>query len=233
MATPVIMPKFGMAQEDGTIIRWLKQEGDRVEKGETLLEVQTDKVDMEVESPANGVLRDIRFGKDVTVAVTTVIAVVANEADEARIHAGEPLAPAPMSSPLSGPLSGPIPEPSGPPGAAQARGESRATPVAQRVAQAHGVSLEGVAGSGPAGRIVRADVERAGTGVEAPAPIVSSLLRATPAARRLAGEAGISLTAIIGSGPSGRVQAADVQAAALEPEKAAPISPETRPTGGP
>ncbi|MGL4650965.1 MAG: dihydrolipoamide acetyltransferase family protein, partial [Caldilineaceae bacterium] len=83
------------------------------------------------------------------------------------------------------------------------------------------------------GRIVRADVERAGTGVEAPAPIVSSLLRATPAARRLAGEAGISLTAVIGSGPSGRVQAADVQAAALEPEKAAPISPETRPTGGP
>ncbi|MFN3335063.1 MAG: biotin/lipoyl-containing protein, partial [Caldilinea sp.] len=74
MATPVIMPKFGMAQEEGTIIRWLKQAGEWVEKGETILEVQTDKIDMEVEAPASGVLTDVRYGADATVPVTTVIA---------------------------------------------------------------------------------------------------------------------------------------------------------------
>jgi pyruvate dehydrogenase E2 component (dihydrolipoamide acetyltransferase) len=212
MATPVIMPKFGMAQEDGTIIRWLKQEGEPVEKGETLLEVQTDKVDMEVESPATGVLRDIRFGPDVTVPVTTVIALVASAADEARIRSGEP--PVPAAGAAVPPLTAPE---------TPARSDGRVTPVAQRVAAAHGLSLQGVEGSGPAGRIMRADVERAGElpspasatlpAPEPPPPSDAGPRRATPAARRLAREAGLTLEAIAGSGPAARVQAADVERA--------------------
>lgn len=90
MATPVIMPKFGMAQEDGTIIRWLKHEGEMVTKGEAILEVQTDKVDMEVEAPAAGILRDVRYGVDATMPVTTVIALIAAPGEEARIAQAAP-----------------------------------------------------------------------------------------------------------------------------------------------
>lgn len=209
MATPVIMPKFGMAQEEGTIIRWLKQEGERVEKGDILLEVQTDKVDMEVEASAAGVLRDVRYGAQATVPVTTVIALLASEADEARIHAGEalarPAAPPPQREEAPGAPGAPV--------APSANGAGRATPVAQRVAQAHGLSLHGVAGSGPAGRIMRADVERVSVAPDS-IPDAGRTLRATPAARRLALAAGLELAQVTGSGPQARIQAADVQAAA-------------------
>ncbi len=236
MATPVIMPKFGMAQEEGTIIRWLKQEGERVEKGETLLEVQTDKVDMEVEATTAGVLRDIRFGAQATVPVTTVIALLASEADEARIHAGESIHAAPHHAPAAAPSqpmpSEPAPSEPAPPvltpaaldepaqSAASPNGAGRATPVAQRVAQAHGLSLDGLAGSGPAGRITRADVERANAApTPAAAADASRTLRATPAARRLAQQAGLVLAQVPGSGPLARIQAADVHAA-VEAERA-------------
>ncbi|MCA9579908.1 MAG: dihydrolipoamide acetyltransferase, partial [Myxococcales bacterium] len=66
MATPVIMPKFGMAQEEGTILRWHKAEGDHVHKGDVILEVMTDKVDMEVEALRDGILAGVRYGPDTT-----------------------------------------------------------------------------------------------------------------------------------------------------------------------
>ncbi len=84
MPTPVIMPKFGMAQEEGTIIRWLKEAGDAVVKGETILEVQTDKIDMEVEAPVTGILAEIRYGVDATVPVTTIIASILQPGERAR-----------------------------------------------------------------------------------------------------------------------------------------------------
>lgn len=196
MATPVIMPKFGMAQEEGTIIRWLKQEGERVEKGETLLEVQTDKIDMEVEAPASGVLTDVRYGPDATVPVTTVIALIA---------APEEIAASPQGPASSTPSAG-----------------VRVSPVAQRMAAATGVDLTQVIGSGPQGRIVKSDVAGA---LQAQAPQRSQpqedgtqRVRATPAARRLAREHGVALAALIGSGPQGRIQAADVEKA-LRSEK--------------
>ncbi|GIV68732.1 dihydrolipoamide acetyltransferase family protein [Caldilinea sp.] len=195
MATPVIMPKFGMAQEEGTIIRWLKQEGERVEKGETLLEVQTDKIDMEVEAPASGVLTDVRYGPDATVPVTTVIALIAAPEEVAAAEAR------PSSAPSAG---------------------VRVSPVAQRMAAATGVDLTQVTGSGPQGRIVKSDVAGA---LQAQAPQRAQpqedetrRVRATPAARRLAREHGIALAALTGSGPQGRIQAADVEKA-LSSEK--------------
>lgn len=195
MATPVIMPKFGMAQEEGTIIRWLKQEGERVEKGETLLEVQTDKIDMEVEAPASGVLTDVRYGPDATVPVTTVIALIAAPEEVAAAEAR------PSSAPSAG---------------------VRVSPVAQRMAAATGVDLTQVTGSGPQGRIVKSDVASA---LQAQAPQRAQpqedetrRVRATPAARRLAREHGVALAALTGSGPQGRIQAADVEKA-LSSEK--------------
>ncbi len=87
MATPVMMPRFGMAQEEGTITRWLKHEGEAVTKGEVILEVLTDKVEIGVVAPATGILRDIRYDVDATVAVSTVIALIAAPDEEARIRA--------------------------------------------------------------------------------------------------------------------------------------------------
>lgn len=201
MPTPVIMPKFGMAQEEGTIIRWLKQAGDVVKKGETLLEVQTDKIDMEVEATVDGILTDVRFGADATVPVTTVIAYIAApgevlaSAQPAPAEAAASARPAPESTPSA---------------------EVRASPVAQRMAAATGVDLTQLAGSGPAGRIVKRDVAGAladVTSASAPATSiadVASPLRATPAARRLARTHGVDLTMLQGSGPAGRIQAVDV-----------------------
>ncbi|GIK73209.1 MAG: dihydrolipoamide acetyltransferase component of pyruvate dehydrogenase complex [Chloroflexota bacterium] len=202
MATPVIMPKFGMAQEEGTIIRWLKQAGERVEKGETILEVQTDKIDMEVEAPASGVLTDVRYGVDATVPVTTVIAMIADSA-EASPPVTALVAPAGNESPI-------------------APAEVRISPVAQRMAAAAGVDLTQVVGSGPSGRITKSDVASAlAEAKEVEFLQGARLLRATPAARRLAREHNMDLALISGSGPQGRIQAVDVEQGARNKEQQA------------
>ncbi len=226
MATPVIMPKFGMAQEEGTIIRWLKQPGEPVEKGETILEVQTDKIDMEVEAPASGILTDVRYGADATVPVTTVIAMIA--------------APGEVATPAAAPASSAPPATSAAPSTPV---EVRVSPVAQRMAAATGVDLTQVAGSGHAGRITKRDVANAlaneGTDTEFLQEsrfLDARLLRATPAARRLARERNIELARISGSGPQGRIQAADVAGAVSGEERESPavaVAPTAPPAGEP
>lgn len=197
MPVPVIMPKFGMTQEDGTIIRWLKQSGDPVEKGEPILEVQTDKVDMEVEAPAAGTIFDVRFGPDAVVPVTTLIAQIAVAGESITAHAAGDTPPAGGSGDANAPST---------------RRSQRASPVAQRMADAAGIDLARVQGSGPAGRITKQDVAQATStqGGESS----EGRVRATPAARRIGREQGIDLRSVQGSGPGGRIQAADVEASA-------------------
>ena len=84
MAKDVIMPKFGFTQETAELLRWLKQPGDAVEQGDPIAEVTTDKVDMEVEAPASGVLTDLRFKAGDVVPVTAVIAVIRERGEEDR-----------------------------------------------------------------------------------------------------------------------------------------------------
>jgi pyruvate dehydrogenase E2 component (dihydrolipoamide acetyltransferase) len=206
MAVPVIMPKFEMSQETATVVEWLKQEGDEVKKGEPLLTVETDKVTMDVEVPASGILKDIRVEPQQIVPVTEVIAYILEPGEE-------------------------LPEilPSFPPtsfdSAQDKRGEEvlerqggRATPVAQRLAAAHSVDLGAVIGTGTGGRIIKADVEAA---MVAPAERMPEgnpgKVRATPAARRVARERDMDLATIPGSGPRSRVQVGDVLAMALTP----------------
>jgi len=177
MPTPVIMPKLEMSQETATVVQWLKAEGDTVEKGEPLLTVETDKVTIDIESPAAGTLAGIRVEADDVVPVTEVIAHI--------LQPGESLPSTPAAN-----------------GGKPHSGRQRATPVAQRIAAEHAVSLEKIKGTGVGGRITKADVEA-----------VVSKVRATPAARRIAREHDVDLERITGSGPRGRIQAADVQAA--------------------
>ncbi len=189
MATQVIMPKFGMAQEDATILRWLKREGDVVEKGDVLLEVQTDKVNMEVESPGSGILRGTLAQEGQVVPVTQVIAYVL-EPDEVL----------PTSDERGTTVVTPTP-------ASPIKSDRRVTPVAQKILAAAGVDPSSVPSASPE-QLTRQDAEKFLAQQRMPNDTQS--IRATPAARRLAGEKKIDLTLIPGSGPQGRVQARDV-----------------------
>jgi pyruvate dehydrogenase E2 component (dihydrolipoamide acetyltransferase) len=201
VAKPVIMPRFGMTQEEATIVKWLVKEGDRVEPDDPLAEVTTDKVNMEVPAPAEGLLGGIRYPEGTTVPVTRVIAYILQEGEAVPEHDPEPEMEVPTLFVNGPPASQPRPEP-------------QISPLAMKIAQSEGVPLAQVQGSGPEGRITRQDVEaylrsssRASTGV-APGKV-----RATPAARRAARAGGINLISLEGSGPRGRIQEADVAAA--------------------
>ena len=174
MAYAVIMPKAGMAMERGTIIRWLKAEGDAVAVGEPLLEIETDKVAMEVEAEAAGVLLRITRGEGEEVPVTETIGYIgaAGETvpqdDEARgtpsVSPKRPASPPPAvsSDTAAQDARAEVPE-----GRADGRKRVPATPVARRLAEAHGIRLDRIRPSGARGQVMKRDVLAA---VEASAP---------------------------------------------------------------
>lgn len=149
MPHSVRMPPLGQTSDELTIVRWLRAEGERVERGEPLLEVETDKVTMEVEATAAGTLLAIVQVVGATVPAGSVIAYV-GEPGEALPGPEEPAAPraAPTPRPAAAPAQ---PSP-------QAAGKAPATPAARRLAREHGVELERVRGTGPGGVIERKDV---------------------------------------------------------------------------
>ena len=205
MPTAVFMPKFEMTQQTGQIVAWLKKEGELVEKGEPILEVETDKATLEVEAPATGTLTAITGQPGQVIPIGTAIAYI--------VKPGESLSSLEPAEAVGLPS---LPEGAGAltaaPAAAQG-GPVKATPVAARLAAAEGVALESISGSGVGGRINRADVEAA----LAAAPNQAGHGRkvgAVPAARRLARELGIDLATATGTGPGGRIQSADVWRAA-------------------
>jgi pyruvate dehydrogenase E2 component (dihydrolipoamide acetyltransferase) len=138
MPTDVIMPALGVAQETGKVLRWLKDEGDQVDQGAPIMEIETDKVTVEVEAPASGTLAGLRVPEGADVPVGGVVAVI--------LAAGE-VAPAEVP-------------------AAPARPDGRrplASPKARRLAQERGIDIESLRGSGPSGAVTAADVEAAAT----------------------------------------------------------------------
>jgi pyruvate dehydrogenase E2 component (dihydrolipoamide acetyltransferase) len=201
MPKPVIMPKLGFTQDSSEIVRWLKQAGEAVEQGDPIVEVTTDKVNMEVEAPSTGILDGIRYEAGAIVPVTEVIAFI-------RAPDEPPLTAPSVSSADSSTLS--------PTGAAS---EARATPIAAKLAQEKGIDLNLVHGTGPGGRITKSDVQAFGA---TEAPTTLNKVRAVPAARRLARELGIDLATVQGSGPRGRVQSADVRTAEARQAKLSP-----------
>lgn len=228
MPTAVIMPKFEMAQESGTVGRWMVQEGDSVAKGDVILEVETDKVTMDVESPADGQLAGIAAAPGQVIPIGQTIAYI--------LKAGESLPPRPDSPAAAGKTAAGNSGAAG--GAASGTGtisSIAATPVAARVAAAHGVDLAGVTGTGPQGRVMRDDVEArlaAQTAAAEPVPAAGKI-RAVPAARRLASELGVDLAGVTGTGPAGRIQSEDIRRAAERAvERAAAGSAATAATAG-
>ena len=179
MATDVKLPRLGQGMESGVIVRWLKSEGEPVAKGEPLYELDTDKVTQEVESELDGVLTKIVVPEgDVEVGAT--VAVI--ESDGASPALAEAQAEAPREAPAedspadAAEAPAPAPEPApaaAPPGAdgrtAAAPARLKASPLARRMARERGVDLASLQGTGPEGRILADDVERAASGAAAPA----------------------------------------------------------------
>jgi pyruvate dehydrogenase E2 component (dihydrolipoamide acetyltransferase) len=167
MATDVSLPRLGQGMEAGTIVRWLKSEGDTVEKGEPLYELDTDKVTQEVEADASGVLLKVLAGEGEEIEVGKRIAVIGEEGEEVSAEAE----PAPKTEePAKVPKPEPLPaerveEPQQP---SRADGRIKASPLARRIARERSIDLASLTGTGPDGRIVAEDVERAAA---APTPV--------------------------------------------------------------
>ncbi len=195
------MPKFEMTQENATVVQWLLQEGDTVEQGDPILEVETDKVVMEVEAPVTGVLGGVRVQKGEVVPVTEVIAFILQPGEEAPA-AEVPTTPSPAESQPAPP----------PPTNGRSTATVRATPLPMRRAPEAGLKINQVPTTDTTDRVTRQDVENFLTQTTATSE-AAGRARATPAARRVAREQNLDLAQIQGSGPRGRIQAADVQTA--------------------
>lgn len=195
MPTPFIMPKMDMDQETVKIIEWLKKEGDVINKGEPVIEIETDKITSEIEAPASGILTGILYQENEDVPVTQVIAYILAEG-ETKNDLPETAKPKPESSVIKSEDSTLKSE----------KSTIQATPVAARMADAEGINLENVPSKGE--KITKGDIESYLSLQGEVQPRVST--PATPAARRIASEVNLDLTKISGSGPRGRIQAADV-----------------------
>jgi pyruvate/2-oxoglutarate dehydrogenase complex dihydrolipoamide acyltransferase (E2) component len=203
MPTQVIMPQLGESVVEGTVGRWMVQEGQPVKEYEPLLAVTTDKVDTEVPAPATGVLLKIYVPEGQTVAAGTLLAEIGAEGEASATGAeaeGNGVGAHEAQS-------------AAPPATSRA-----ASPLAQKLAAEHGIDMQEVPGTGPGGRVTREDVEAfiAAMGDEdEPAPQPSggrSLGFISPAVGRLAAEMGVDLSQVVGTGAGGRITKKDVLA---------------------
>jgi pyruvate dehydrogenase E2 component (dihydrolipoamide acetyltransferase) len=162
----VLMPRLSDTMEEGVLSQWLKGEGDAVHKGDVLAEIETDKATMELEAYEEGVLQRLLVPEGTTVPIGQPIAVIGDgTATSTAAPPAEPM-PAPPAAPPAEPMPA---HPAAPP--ASGRGAAAAqiptSPLARRIARDHGIDLATVVGTGPGGRIVRADVEAAVAAAEA------------------------------------------------------------------
>jgi 2-oxoglutarate dehydrogenase E2 component (dihydrolipoamide succinyltransferase) len=175
----VVMPQMGESIVEGTLTKWLKKVGDKVERDEPLFEISTDKVDTEIPSPAAGVLSEILVQEGATVAINTVVARIAEDGGAAAVAAAPAVEAAPAAAPVAAAAAEPAPAPAPEPAAAPAAEPEDVTgpvsPLVRRMARDNDIDLRLVKGTGAGGRITKADVEaylasRAAAPAPAPAP---------------------------------------------------------------
>ena len=183
MPTEVIMPALGMAQETGKVVRWLRAEGDLVGKGEPLIEVETDKVTVEIEAPAAGTLAGLRAAEGDEVPVGLAVAFILADGETVPAQAAPPPAPIAESRSRPAPLAanGTADEPD------PARRRALASPKARRLAEALGVPIDEIAGSGPRGEVVAADIEALAASPADASPASAGGIEVSSAWRTMAG----------------------------------------------
>ncbi|SHN54086.1 2-oxo acid dehydrogenase subunit E2 [Erythrobacter sanguineus] len=234
MALDIKMPALSPTMEEGTLAKWLVSVGDTVQSGDIMAEIETDKATMEFEAVDEGVIAEILIEAGTeNVKVGAVIARLTVEGEEET------------SSPT------PAPEPAPAPAPAPAADGPAATPTARKLAEANGIDLAQIEGTGPKGKITKDDIEAAMGGGGAasvtgarppqpapspaptPAPVEPSGERiiASPLAKRIAADKGIDLAQVKGSGPNGRIVKEDVEG--FTPSAAAPAPPAAAPAPAP
>jgi pyruvate dehydrogenase E2 component (dihydrolipoamide acetyltransferase) len=174
MPTDIIMPQMGESIVEGTITKWLKKPGDKVQRDEPLFEISTDKVDAEIPAPASGVLQEIKVTEGTTVGVNTVVGTIAADGEAAAPVKAASAAPAPPAKeekpapekkpeikedkkPAAGPTPASVAS-APPPQESAADEEARSSPLVRKIAREHGVSLSQISGTGLGGRITKQDI---------------------------------------------------------------------------
>jgi pyruvate dehydrogenase E2 component (dihydrolipoamide acetyltransferase) len=190
LAKEIIMPKFGFTQENSEILEWLKKEGEKVEKGDPVAVVSTDKISMEVEAPENGILSGIRHKVGEVVPVTEIIAYILQPGEKLPEFGAKKPEVNLEKSADSTKVSPTI----------------KISPLAAKLIGENNLDASGIKGTGAGGQISRGDVEE----FLARKRTSAGKIRATPAARRVARDMSIDLSGIAGSGPEGRIQSIDV-----------------------
>ncbi|MCY3742904.1 MAG: dihydrolipoamide acetyltransferase family protein [Candidatus Poribacteria bacterium] len=220
MAVELKMLQMDQTMTKGKIGKWLVKEGDTVTEGQPLLEIETDKVVHEQESPTDGVIAHILAEEGTNVPVNALLAVIGAPGEEVpRVAADTAVAqqepePEEPAQPVQ-PKPTPSPTTVAP----------KASPAARQLAEKLAINLTEVTASGPGGRILEGDVQRY-IDLRGPMPTETARLKASPLARRLAKEHGVDLSSIAGSGPDGRIVRDDVlQAASTAPEISAAEAP--------
>lgn len=227
MAVAVIMPELGESIVEGTIVRWLKQEGDSVQEDEPIVEIMTDKVNTELPAPASGVLQQILAPANATVKVGQELALIATASDSAAVTAEPPAAPAPVSAPPPveavgfygggeepAPVATPPPAPTTPTRSdgqtRTAAGQPFISPVVSKIAREHGISHEElltIPGTGTGGRVTRKDIEAyiaqrkaapATPPAPAPAPAPQPVAAPAPAPQPVAPREGEEIIPLVG-----------------------------------
>jgi len=178
MPTDIVMPQMGESIVEGTITKWLKKPGDKVQRDEPLFEISTDKVDAEIPAPASGVLQDIKVTEGTTVQVNTVVGTIATDGESAAAAAKPVAAPQPAPAPAEKNASAPPkaatsqteqqPAPATAP-AHEEEDHARSSPLVRKIAREHNVNLSQVSGTGLGGRITKQDIMAFLERTEAPA----------------------------------------------------------------
>ena len=164
MAVDIVMPQMGESIFEGTITKWLKKPGDKVERDEPLFEISTDKVDAEIPSPSAGVLKEIKVGEGQTVPIQTIVGVIDAAGSAAPAAAPAPAAPKPSApAPAAAPVAAALVS-------SGSTGERiHSSPLVRRMAKEHGIDLSTIEGTGAGGRISKQDIEAVIASAGAPA----------------------------------------------------------------
>src|SRR5438552_13166562 len=161
MPTDIVMPQMGESIFEGTITKWLKKPGDKVQRDEPLFEISTDKVDAEIPAPASGVLQEIKVSEGNTVQVNTVVGVIGDGSGASASAPAKVAAPAPSpAAPVSAKKEAPAPPPAPTASASEDEEDSdvRSSPLVRKLAREHNVDLAKVSGTGTGGRVTKQDI---------------------------------------------------------------------------
>ncbi len=220
MPTDIIMPQMGESIVEGTITKWLKKPGDKVQRDEPLFEISTDKVDAEIPAPASGVLQEIKVTEGTTVNVNTVVGTIAVDGEAAKPAPTSPSKAAPAESSAGVPpavagasrprTQASEPQPPPPvPAAHEDEEEARSSPLVRKIAREHGVTLSQITGTGLGGRITKQD-------------IMQFIESQSAQSARVGTDAFGSLPRAESRGPAERSEAAPSPASSPAPRPAAP-----------